>query len=428
MNIVTLALKIENTVKPVLMKIFPVSFLRSVKGFLIRSSMDKIEERENQGLWRKNRPDGINMVGYIKAEIGLGQSCRLVASAIQDSGIAFTVYNYEQVSAMRYSDKTWEDKITNTAPYNINLIHINPYEMPLAYLQLGEALWEGRYNIAYWLWELGQFPKEWEQSLKLVDEIWTPSEHASASVRNVTDKPVHTIPYPIEMDTANLEKREFFGLPPELFLFLCMYDCNSTMERKNPMGVIHAFKLAFPEQQDDVGLIIKMNNPQKQDMDILHAALEGYSNIHIIADVLEKQQVNSLIACADVFVSLHRAEGFGLVIAEAMYLGTPVIATNWSSNVEFMDDDSSCLVDYTLVELAQDVGPYKKGAIWADPDEAQAAEYMARLFLDKEYYESKRDGAMAHVRRGLSPELAAKRVRTRIEKIYKEVELIWNGL
>ena len=420
MSIVAIFLKISNFLKPLLLRIFPVELLRTCKKNLIKSSMENLNQGRQLQFCRDDRPDGINLIGYIRGEIGLGQSCRLMASAIQESKLAFTIYNYEQVSAMRYSDTTWDEKITDAAPYNINLLHINPYEMPLAYVQLGSKVWKGRYNIAFWLWELEQFPPEWENSLKLVDEIWTPSEHASASIRKVTKKPVYIVPYPIEMFPARQNGREQFKLPQDKFLFLCMYDCNSTMERKNPMGVICAFKQAFPVTQASVGLVIKMNNPQKKDLDIIREALDGYPHVYIIADVLEKRQVNDLIECVDVFVSLHRAEGFGLVIAEAMCLGTPVIATNWSSNVEFMSPAVSCLVDYTFAEIEYDAGPYKKGCRWAEPNEAQAAEYMVRLYSDNEYYNTLKIGAGEYVRQVLKPEKAARLIQERIAAIYSE--------
>ena len=159
------------------------------------------------------------------------------------------------------------------------------------------------------------------------------------------------------MDTTL--NREYFGLPEDKFLFLVMYDSNSTIERKNPTGAIRAFRKAF-KNNPDVGIVIKVNNARPKDMEHLNRMLNGCRNVYFITDTLTKIEVNSLIQKADVFVSLHRAEGFGLVMAEAMIVGTPVIATNWSSNTEFMNSDVACMVDCNFVSLEKDSPPYKK--------------------------------------------------------------------
>ena len=158
---------------------------------------------------------------------------------------------------------------------------------------------------------------------------------------------------------------------------------------------------------------------KKTELDRLRAKLSGYPDIYFITDNLSRREVESLIADADVLVSLHRAEGFGLPLAEAMYLGTAVIATNWSSTTEFMDVDSACLVDYELVSLIKDIGPYRKGNRWADADVGHAAEYMRELFLDKEFYKRKVAGGEKYIKECLDLEKMSDRVRGRMEEIYK---------
>jgi glycosyltransferase involved in cell wall biosynthesis len=418
-KIISLLVRIIDRSKPFLVRILPIGLLRRAKKSMITSCMEDLDAISLSPINRSSSPDGINLIGFIRGEIGLGQSCRLVASGLEATGLPFTIYNYEQTSAMRFSDHSWDEKITNSAPYNINLIHINPYELPLAYLQLGNKVWDSHYDIAFWLWELEKFPEDWCNALNLVDEIWTPSEFASASIRQVTDKPVRTIPYPISAPTDANCTRETFSLPADMFLFLCMYDCNSTMERKNPMGALNAYKQAFSSTIQDVGLVIKVNNPQQKDLQLLRKEFEGYSNIYILTDVLDKQRVNSLIACVDAYVSLHRAEGFGLVPAEAMLLGTPVIATNWSSNTEFMNPDVACMVDFALVTIQEDVGPYKKGNRWADPDIGQAAAFMRRLYQEPEYGRKLAENAQAYIQDHLSLERAATLIKNRIDEIYQ---------
>lgn len=186
-------------------------------------------------------------------------------------------------------------------PYRVNLFHVNPQEVGLAYLYLNKEIWRDRYNIAFWLWELEEFPQEYQEAIKFFDEIWTPSEFASSSIRKVTDKPVYTLPYYVTAGKDENCGRADFGLPEDKFLYLIMYDTNSTMARKNPVGALDAYKKAFPVEDEHVGLVIKMNNPKQEDLEVLREQTKGYQNVYLIAEVLDKPKVNSLIAAVDVF-------------------------------------------------------------------------------------------------------------------------------
>lgn len=422
-NLTLLLLTITEKIKPLLVKFLPISLLRRVKKSLVNYYMNKLSRETKRAFFpRSANADGINLIGYIQGEIGLGQSCRLLAKSIEHAKIDYTIYNYDQVSAMRFNDKSLSHKISNTTPYNINLIHIAPYEIPLAYYRLGRSLWDNRYNIAYWLWELENFPPEWENALTLADEIWTPSEFASASIRKITKKPVCTIPYAFSELAPQKYSRKHFDIPDDKFLFLVMYDCNSTMERKNPIGAINAFKQAFDTKDTNVGIVIKVNNPQSKDIEIIKKELANYPCVYILADVLDKEEVNSLIACVDVYVSLHRAEGFGLVPVEAMLLGTPVISTAWSSVTEFMNNDVACMVDYEFTEIIKDCGPYKSGNRWADPNIMQAAKYMQQLYTNKDLRITLANKAKTHILEHFSPNKIAALIQNRMSEIYKGSE------
>lgn len=408
--------------KPFLKKIIPSALLKRIQPWLAQRKLAAVLSSFQHRFCRLSAPDGVNLIGYIKGEIGLGQSCRLVADALSQCGTAFTIYNIDQIGQMRHSDSTWDSKITNTTPFNINLIHINPSELIAAYFQLPESMWAQHYNIGFWLWELEEFPEEWCLCMGLLDEIWTPAEFVSESIRKKTDLPVRTIPYAVSAPTDPAYSRSWFHLPKNQFLYLTMYDCNSTIQRKNPLGVIAAYKRAFPVENPNVGLVIKVNNPQQEDLDTIRSNFQGYQNIYLISDILTKIQVNSLVDCVDVLVSLHRAEGFGLVLAEAMLLGTPVIATNWSANTEFMDRETACMIDYTLVPIEKDCGPYKAGNRWADADLDQAAEAMKRLWQDPAFYQKISQDAKRSVSAQLSLERAGRCIQERIDKIYRQAE------
>ncbi len=412
--------QVAKRLKPVLKAFIPDSKLRAAKERMIDKKLCSMAQQRKKTSHAGDFLKGVNLIGDVKAEIGLGQSCRLLADMLKASGIDFKIYDYRLPKVPRSSDPAWDAYIGKELPYSVNLIHINPFELKSFFMETELEMWQGRYNIGFWLWELEEFPDEWLMCTKMLDEIWTPSEFAGSSIRRKADLPVKTIPYWVTAPCRENCGRAYFGLPQEKFLFLAMYDCNSTIERKNPIGTIEAYKKAFPEEDPKVGLVLKMNNAREAEIALIKERLKGYNNVYFITDILEKTEVNSLIKCVDVFSSLHRAEGFGLVLAEAMIGGTPVIATNWSSNTEFMDSTCACMVDYGFVQLEKDSNLYKKGSRWADPDISEAAEYMKRLYSDRVFYEGIQRNAKEHVEQVLGKTPAIGRMERRLHEIIEE--------
>lgn len=422
MNISNDILNITNKWKPVLLKIFPYEFLKKIKGKMIKKSFKKMLQVEIEPFERNKYKDGINLIGNIRAETGLGQSCRLVADELEASGIPYSIYQYDQLGAMaegRYQQ--YESKISSELPYNINLIHINPHELGLAFQQAHDKIWNGRYNIGFWLWELEDFPDEWVPCFHCMDEIWTPSKFITDCIQKKTDLKVVTIPYHVGLiipEKGKYDYRKRFRLPTDKFLFLMMYDRTSMTERKNPKAVIEAFKMAF-SNEEDVGLVIKINNSSEKEINLIRSMLPEHKNVYFITEILERQQVNELIYCVDAVVSLHRAEGFGLVLAEAMLLGTPTIATNWSSNTEFMTKETACMVDAELIRLDRDIGSFQKGNRWAEPDAKQAATYMRQLYMHEEYRIQISENANKHIKNCLSMAQVVNSIQDRVKEIYE---------
>lgn len=419
MNVSKIILSITGHLKPLLLKIFPYELLRTMKQKMIVDSYKKLQHVHKVPFCRTACEDGINLIGNIKADTGLGQSCRLVASELEQCGLPYTIYQYDQLGLMSNTNKQFDSKIRRELPYNINIIHINPHELGLAFQQLGQSVWDKRYNIGFWLWELEEFPDEWVPCFQCLDEIWTPSEFISQAVRKKTNLPVVTVPYHVEVSITKEYGRSDFHLPEDEFLFLMMYDRTSMTERKNPEAVIAAYKRAFGDR-DQTGLVIKVNNCTEEELQLLKKEMKDYPNVYYITEVLDRNQVNSLIQCVDVVVSLHRAEGFGLVLAEAMLLGTPTIATNWSSNTEFMTAETSCLVNYKLVELTENVGLFKKGNYWAEPDVEHAVLYMRKLYEEPEYHHGMTEQAKWYIEKRLSMGQAVDAINARISRIYGE--------
>lgn len=413
-----LVLNVSGTLKPVLIKLLPLSLLRKMKRSMIANSYGKLEKLDILPYENGRYEHGVNLIGNICAESGLGQSCRLVASALDKTGFPLSIYKYEQLGAEGQGDHSWENRLSKELPYDVNLIHINPHELGLAFIQQDASVWNYRYNIGYWLWELEEFPDEWTPCFQCLDEIWAPSEFICNAIRKKTTLPVRCMPYHVDVSIGTIYEREHFGIPEDKFLYLMMYDQSSCMERKNPIGVLNAFKKAFDKQNQSVGLVIKINNPTPESRKQIRSVLDGYTNVYLIEETLSRDEVNSLTKCVDVVVSLHRAEGFGLVLAEAMLLGTPTVATNWSSNTEFMNENVACMVDYELITIEKDMPPFKAGNRWADANLDQAVGYMRKLYEDKEYYEMIRNNAKEYAEEKLGMEQAAGRMRERLKEIW----------
>lgn len=361
---------------------------------------------------------GVNVVGHVTGEYGLGTAVRATLRSMAAADVAFSIKNIE-VAWHSNLNQTYVNFISAENPYPINLIHINPD--PGLYEWLGTDFFKGRYNIGYWAWELLQFPSAWEFAFDYFDEIWTLSNYCAESITKVTPIPVIKLPPSIDIPKPTLD-REALGLPKDKFIFLFMFDFHSTITRKNTVNLIKAFQQAFDESNQDVLLVIKCSNgdhkPQPRAQ--VKAAAADWPSIHFIEEHLRQEEVQSLLNSCNCYVSLHRAEGFGLTMAEAMFYGKPVIATGYSSNMEFMNVGNSFLVKYKLVPNDRVEGPYFRGAVWADPDIDHAASLMRYVFQN--YDEAKLVGAKAarDMRTLLSPYAVGTKIRNRLEMITKK--------
>lgn len=416
MNISKIFIDTVATMKPVLLKIFPKEVLQKAKKKWLYKNIKQLAEVEVAPYSRDMFPEGINLIGNIKGSSGLGQSARLLALELESTKYPVDIVQHSISDKLNISDTTYDEKLVKEGKYGINIFHINMHEFATAYMQLGKRLWDNHYNIGFWLWELEEFPDEWIPCINLLDEIWTPAEFVSDSIRKKTDKPVVTIPYYVTAPVKSEYDRMYFNLPNDQFLFMMLFDSGSMIERKNPTAVIEAYKKAF-NKDENVGLVIKMNGYNEDDVTYIHSLLEGYENIHIITESFSKVEVNSLIRAVDVVVSLHRAEGFGLVLAEAMINETPCIATNWSANTEFMNEDVACMVDCDIVTIDKEIGPYAPGNHWAEAKVEQAAGFMRKLYDDPTYYNEKKVKAKEYIDAKLDLDRITNMIEDRIQFI-----------
>ena len=367
-------------------------------------------------------PKGINLYGFFKAENGLAQAIRIYARAIEEGIIPHTFLNTDFIGWLPQNDTTFDEQLTKENKYAVNVVHVNPDQWQEACGMFPRSQFNGHYNIAVILWETGKLPEEWKYICGYVDEVWTPSRFIADTVRKETDKPVTVIPYGMETPYDESLTRADFGLSDEDFLVLTMFDSNSFASRKNPGAAIDAFREAYGENPEHVKLVIKISNPKEEDVAFVEEHIGGKTGYILITERMDRERLNSLIRLCDVFLSLHRSEGFGLVLAEAMSLGTATVATNWSANTEFMPEGTACLVDCSMVPVGTAYRYEQEGVEWADPNVHQAAEYLKRLKEEPAYMEQIVKAGEKQIREQLSVEKCAEKIRERLDEIIKNEE------
>ena len=258
----------------------------------------------------------------------------------------------------------------------------------------------------------------WHSAFDYYDEIWVPSDFTRESIAAVSPIPVRKITYPFYLNEAEaVPDRKRFGLPDDAFVFLFNFDFLSTTHRKNPAGVIDAFQRAF-KIDDKAVLVLKSINWEhdREGRAALGRRAEG-ANVVFLDPHLPGAEVNALFASADSYVSLHRSEGLGLGMAQAMYLGKPVIGTGYSGNLEFMNAENSLLVNFSMTELEEDSGPYERGTHWAAPDVAHAASLMRWVYENRAASQALGARAAQDIRRILDPQKTAREILQRVQEL-----------
>ncbi|MEG5093141.1 glycosyltransferase, partial [Microcoleus sp. B13-B4] len=358
---------------------------------------------------------GMNIAGYINGEFGIGEGVRANIRAAEAANIPFVINNFTR-SPHRKKDTTYQN-FSQDNPHPVNLIQVNADEVATFIKHTGSSYFKNKYNIGFWAWELPAFPPEWQPAFNHFHEIWTYSNYCAEAISAVSPIPVIKIMPSIALPAPSL-KREALNLPKDKFIFLFVFDFSSRIERKNTLATIQAFKQAFGEE-DRVLLIVKSSNSNKfsEAQASLNSAIANNSNIKHLDGYLSKDKLNGLLYNCDCYVSLHRCEGFGLTMAEAMFYGKPVIATGYSSNTEFMNVGNSYLAKYKLIPIEKDCGPYKKGNVWAEADVEHVADLMRYVFNN--YREAQQIGAIAaeQIKTLLNPQVTGNKIRKRLEYI-----------
>jgi glycosyltransferase involved in cell wall biosynthesis len=359
----------------------------------------------------------INLLGHFKYESGLQEEILRQAETLSQHGF-HTYLRDLPVSFPRVvnPDRRYLDPELG----DITIIKLGAQlRLDQAYRRAGWHPRPGVYRIVCWSWEVEEFPPAAvEGAAGLASEVWTVSEFCARSVRRaMPGVPVHTMPVVIPPSPVEWRPRADFGLPDGRFLFLFAFDMASGMERKNPLGLIRAFRLAFAPAEP-VHLALKVSRGREHPNEFARLAREAdAAGVTVIDRVVPRPEVQSLLAACDSYVSLHRSEGFGMTMAEAMLLGKPTIATGYSGNLDFMTAENSYLVDAHRVSLDRDCPPYAKGCTWSEPSVEHAARLMRQVYERRDEALAVAARGRAAVEAGLSPAAVARRMLARINDI-----------
>jgi glycosyltransferase involved in cell wall biosynthesis/2-polyprenyl-3-methyl-5-hydroxy-6-metoxy-1,4-benzoquinol methylase len=362
----------------------------------------------------RTRP-GVNVVGYISSERGVGEAARQVVTALQAADVATATIDAptepEQIATALAELPDAEH------PYDFNLICVNADMLPHVATALGPRFFEARHSAGLWFWEVSHFPEQWLPAFDFVNEVWVASEHVADTLRPLSSTPVQTIRVPVVPAPPATASRAELGMP-EGFCFLFVFDYRSVFRRKNPLGLVEAFGKAF-EPGSGPSLVIKSicGDEFPAERQRLVDAVAERPEIHLVEETIPLAMKNAMIASCDCYVSLHRSEGLGLTMAEAMYFGKPVIATAYSGNLDFMAEGNSYLVPYEMVEIGPGANPYPPDKHWAEPDLEAAATLMREVFEHPETAALHGQRAAEDIRRTHSPQAAGEALKRRIDEV-----------
>lgn len=360
---------------------------------------------------------GVDLIGYVRGELGIGEDVRMLARALASAGVPHAAIDVQPDPSVRQEDARLDGILSERPRHRAAVFAMTGVETVRVIATRGFAELRGRYVIGHWPWELPVWPRRWEGAYDLVDEIWTISRHTYEAFAGRAPVPVLVMPPAVELppDYGRWHRGDF-GLSESAFLFHFSFDFLSYPHRKNPWACVEAFRRAFPSPREPVGLVVKTMRAQRDSTAWrrLLKACEADPRIVLLDRTMSRAETIGLMASTDAYLSLHRAEGFGRGLAEAMLLGRPVIATGYSGNADYLTAATGFPVDYRLTAVRPGQYPGGDGQRWAEPDVDHAAAVLRHVYEDAGTARRIAEAGRRHAERTFAPAAAGARYRARL--------------
>lgn len=366
---------------------------------------------------------GVDLYGPIDLATGLGASARGFARALHAAEVPVHLVPTGEVCGAHTPVEP--DIRSDPRRFPLTIEHINADTTDVFIKRFGAELQRVRARVAVWYWELAAFRPDWVSRTRWYDEIWVASEFGRRAVGAVTNVPVRVVPPPMTLSpVAGLSGRERFCIPEQSFVFLYVFDSTSLVDRKNPFCLVDAFVAEFA-RDPDVCLVLKVSHAHHDApaYRLIREVTAGHPNIVVVPEMLDEADLASLFEAADCYVSPHRSEGFGLTVAEAMLRGRPVIATDYGATVDFVSTKTGYPIDYSLVEIEQDRGPYLRGHVWADPSREHLRLLLREVVEDPAAARARGEAGRRLMEERYSPAAAGARMRAHLLRLHEAARL-----
>ena len=361
---------------------------------------------------------GVDVLGFFSAEHGVGEASRVITSSLRSVGVEVSTIDYTDTESRRQHSYITEEE----SQHKVLLTSINSDQLVAAHQRIHPDFFIDRYVIGQWFWELEESPSWFADAYPFVDELWAPSRFIESMLLRSVPERIHVEYVPLPVHAPEIDatlSRQHFGLD-DRYMFLFMFDFMSVMKRKNPLGLIQAFAQSF-SAGEGTQLVIKTINGDKRpfEYEALQAAVLAVPGVTLIDKYLTKIETTTLTSLADCYVSLHRSEGLGLTMSEAMALGIPVIATGYSGNLDFMNSDNSLLVPSVRVAVGEGAEGYSPRAMWVEPDISVAASHMRYAYENQQQAREMGARGKMNILGSLTIERSGAIMKSRLEKIWR---------
>jgi glycosyltransferase involved in cell wall biosynthesis len=367
------------------------------------------------------RKHSVLFVGYAEAALGIGESFRYLLTALDAAGLCFSIYPFNRSVETRLIGPFMGHLYDRTAAYDITIFYMAADQLPYCFIDLSLQFGGAGYTILQTFWELPHAPQAWAPILQKVDELWVPNTFVADAFRPIFEGRITIVPTCVHVTKPEKKDlRKSVGLEDDRFYFIYSFDYYSESARKNPIGVILAFAYAFRDLETKVGLIIKTTGPGELNPTVcqfLESVALLDKRIKVVNWSMARDEMNALIAACDCYISLHRSEGFGLGMAEAMALQKPVVGTDFSGNREFLTEETGFPIPYVLRPLMRGEYPMGEGESWAEPDLEAAIDRMRSVFANQHESSARARRGADFIATRYSSEAAARVVAKRLSEI-----------